>query len=122
MIAFLTARINRTRVDANLEQAVLTAVTAGSVAGALLREGKLHPETSKQLDGAEADGVQHYQRNNSEDAGEVLGDELDNSDKQEAAHQAADQPGKAQIELSFVPAVELLMLHEPVLHASVLDR
>ena len=122
MIAFLAARINRPGVDANLEQSVFAAVTAGSVAGALLREGKLHPETAKQLDRAEADGVQHHQRNNGEYTGQVLGDEFDDGDKQEAAHQATDQPGKAQIELSFVPAVELLVLHEPVVHASVLGR
>jgi hypothetical protein len=122
VIAFLAARVNRPGVDANLEQAVFAAVTAGSGAGALLCEGKLHPEASKQFDCAETDSIQHHQRNYGEYTGQILGDEFDDGDKQEAAHQAAEQPGEAQIELFFVPAVELLMLHEPVVHASVLDR
>ncbi len=57
MVAFLAARINRPGVDTNLKQSVFSAVTAGGGVGALLRKGKLHPETSKQFDRAEADGI-----------------------------------------------------------------
>lgn len=122
VVALLAARVNRPGIDANLEQSVFTAMAAGGVAGAVLRERKLHPEAAKQFDGAETNAVKHQQRNNGENTGKVLGDKFDDGDKQEAAHQAAEQPGKTQVELSFVPAVELLLLHDPVLHASILGR
>jgi hypothetical protein len=122
VVAFLTARVDRPGLGANIEKSVFTAVTAGSGTGALLGEGKLHPEAAKQLDCTQADAVQNHQRNNRENTGKIFADKLDDGDKQEAAHQATDQPGKAQIELSFMPAMEFLMLHEPVLHASVLGK
>jgi hypothetical protein len=43
-------------------------------------------------------------------------DKFDYDDKQEATQQTAKQPGEAEKELTFMPAIEFQVLHELVLH------
>ena len=116
VISFVALRVNRPGFAADVEQAVTVALAAGRRARALLREDEFQPEAPEEFDRAETDGIEHEQIENREKAGRFESRELDHGEKQESAHQAADQPGEAAEELALVPANESEVLHDRVVH------
>ena len=62
VIAFLAAGVYRPHADAHREGAVAATGFTGGRTGAELREGKAHPEASKQLDDGDTEQVKYQYR------------------------------------------------------------